>query len=137
MISSCLDLSFARMGTRSLGTGVRSLKFLENFMRSLSLMALSWFCWSRRRAWIRIFSMFANCRNESKTSVSTFVVAFSAGPSFRFGEADTVGAKARLLLSLGCSGLDDVGCNGAGAATGARVVCCSALGCVGVEVGMV
>ena len=41
MISSCLDLSFARMGTKSLGTGVKSLKFLENFTKSLNLTALS------------------------------------------------------------------------------------------------
>ncbi len=42
IISSCFDLSFARIGTKSLGTGVLRVKFLENFMRSLSLIALSW-----------------------------------------------------------------------------------------------
>ena len=41
MISSCFDLSFANMGTKSFGTGVLRVKFLENFMRSLSLIALS------------------------------------------------------------------------------------------------
>ena len=41
IISSCFDLSFARIGTRSLGTGVISLKFCENFIKSLSLIALS------------------------------------------------------------------------------------------------
>ena len=41
MISSCFDLSFARIGTRSLGTGVTNLKFFENFIKSLSLIALS------------------------------------------------------------------------------------------------
>lgn len=41
IISSCLLGSLARMGTRSLGTGVPSLKFLENFISSLSLIVRS------------------------------------------------------------------------------------------------
>lgn len=41
IISSCFDLSFARIGTRSFGTGVFRLKFFENFIRSLSFIALS------------------------------------------------------------------------------------------------
>lgn len=86
--------------------------------------------------------MFANCRNESRTSVSTLVVAFSVGPIFRFGEADMVGAKARLVASLECSGSDtpltaDAGCGGAIVATGRRLVCSSAPDWVGTVVGMV
>ena len=41
IISSCFDLSLARIGTKSFGTGVKSLKFLENFTKSLNLTALS------------------------------------------------------------------------------------------------
>lgn len=100
MISSCLVLSFASIGTKSLGTGVRSLKFLENFIRSLSLIALSCEAWLRRRSSTRIFSVLANCLNESRTSVSTFEVAFSGGPTLRFGEADTLGPRFRLRFGL-------------------------------------
>ena len=83
--------------------------------------------------------MFANCLNESRTSVSTFVVAFSACPIFRFGEADTVGAKTRLLVSLGRSESEtplreEAGCDGAITAPDRRLVCCSVLGCVDIVV---
>lgn len=85
--------------------------------------------------------MFANCLNESRTSVSTLVVAFSAGPVFRFDEADMVGANARLVASLGCSKSDtpltaDAGCDGAIVATGRRLVWSSAPDSVGVVMGM-
>jgi hypothetical protein len=39
-IACCLVSSLARMGTKSEGTGVLSLKFCANFLRSLSLTAL-------------------------------------------------------------------------------------------------
>ena len=78
MISSCLDLSFARMGTRSFGTGVKSLKFFENFKRSFIRIALSADARLRRLSCTFIFSILAKSRKESSSSVSTFSVAVVA-----------------------------------------------------------
>lgn len=41
MIASCLLGSLARIGTKSSGTGVPSLKFCENFMSSFNLIVRS------------------------------------------------------------------------------------------------
>ena len=59
---------------RSLGTGVMSLKFFENFLRSFSFTALSCDALLRLLSWTLIFSTARNCRNESRTSCSTFSV---------------------------------------------------------------
>lgn len=41
MMACCLSLSFVRIGIKSDGTSVLSLKFSANFFRSLSFTALS------------------------------------------------------------------------------------------------
>jgi hypothetical protein len=75
------------MGIKSFGTGVISLKFLANFMRSLILTALSAEARLRRLSWTFIFSVLANCLKESSNSVSTFSVAVLLG----FTDLDAIG----------------------------------------------
>jgi len=80
MISCCFVLSFARIGTKSFGTGVCSLKFDENFFRSLSLIALS--CTARllRSSATLFFSVLAKFLKAARaSSVSTLEVAFDIG----------------------------------------------------------
>lgn len=82
-ICACLFSSFASIGTRSVGTGVLSLKFCENFFRSFSLTAFDSRAIDRCRSDIRSFSAAENCLNESRSSCSTLAVALSGLPDFR------------------------------------------------------
>lgn len=104
MISSCFFLSFARMGTRSDGTGVLSLKFFENPRRSFNLTFLSCMTLARRSSATRIFCFSENCLNAFKASTSTLPVAFDGGALAN----DDVGVSWRVaclgtLSSLGKS----------------------------------
>lgn len=97
IISSCFDLSLARIGTKSFGTGVWSLKVEENIFKSLILMALSCETRSLLRSESLNFSKFANCRNETSTSDSTFAVAEELAIGTLFG---TDGRKLAVITSL-------------------------------------
>jgi hypothetical protein len=114
----CFTSSFARMGTRSCGTGVLSLKFCENFLRSLSLTALDSRAKDLWRSDIRSFSAAENCLKESKRSCSTFAVALSGLPGFLAGIPATVGLK--VVLGFGV-------CSAVGLARGAAVGATAAL----------
>lgn len=70
---------------------------MENLFRSLSLMALSCETRSLLRSEYLIFSKFANCRNESSTSVSTFAVAEEPAIGALFG---TGGRRLAVIASL-------------------------------------
>jgi hypothetical protein len=108
----CFTSSFARMGTKSCGTGVLSLKFCENFLRSLSFTALDSRCKDLWRSDMRSFSAAENCLKESKRSCSTFAVALSGLPGFLAGIPPIVGLK--VVLGFGV-------CSAAGLASGAAV----------------
>ena len=78
-ISCCLSGSLAIMETKSVGTGVDSLKELANFFNSVSLTSLS--CLALL---LRAFSAFCRCwlakfLNSFSTSCSTVEVALAAG----------------------------------------------------------
>lgn len=101
-ISSCFSFVLARMGTRSAGTLVCSLKFSENFLRSLSLTDFSRRALprlrsrvARWRSWCLSFSEFENCLKESKTLREMSSTAPSAG--FLWVEVE-----AGLGVSVGC-----------------------------------
>jgi hypothetical protein len=136
-ICCCLFSSLAKIGTRSFGTGVLSLKFRENFFRSFSLTAFDSRAIDRCRSDIRNFSAAENCLKESRRSCSTFAVALLGLPCFWVGIA-AVGLKELLgfctwsvagllgaaglasvlgAVSLGASGLEDAGVSGLGAAS--------------------
>ena len=70
---------------------------MENLFKSLSLMALSCETRSLLRSEYLIFSKFANCRNESSTSVSTFAVAEELAIGTLFG---TDGRRLAVITSL-------------------------------------
>lgn len=70
---------------------------MENLFRSLSLMALSCETRSLLRSEYLIFSKFANCRNESSTSVSTFAVAEEPAIGTLIG---TGGREVAVITSL-------------------------------------
>lgn len=70
---------------------------MENLFRSLSLMALSCETRSLLRSEYLIFSKFANCRNESSTSVSTFAVAEEPAIGTLIG---TGGRRVAVITSL-------------------------------------
>ena len=72
------------------------MKFVENFFRSFSLMALSWTTRLRRFSATLFFSKMANVLKASLTTVSTFAVALGVGAS-----ESSVG---RALLATGVLG---------------------------------
>lgn len=89
LISCCLVSSLARMGRRSAGTSVWSLKFCANFFRSLSFTALSFRAALRWCSWIFSLSFLLNSLNASATSFSTVAVA---PPSLLAGRDAGIGA---------------------------------------------
>jgi hypothetical protein len=96
-ISCCFFLSFARIGTKSGGTTVLSLKFSANFFRSFNLTALSRRARERWCSWAFIFSTAENCLNALTTSFSTVSVAATSLFTPRLLEL----VEGVLLLPLG------------------------------------
>lgn len=116
-MAACLVSSLARMGTRSVGTGVLSLKLRANFLRSFNFTALfsraMFLCLSD----MRNFSAAENALKLSRRSCSTLVVASCGFAALRGGMA----AIAGLAVAL-----DFCACCGAGAAAAVVVVAAGA-----------
>lgn len=97
LISSCFFGSLARMGTKSEGTGVLSLKFLEKPLKSFNLTFLSCITRCLLSSATRLFCFSENCLNAFNASTSTLValgwadfpvaVCFDSVFEFAFGLA--------------------------------------------------
>ncbi len=83
IISSCLTFSFAKIGTRSLGTSVFNMKLSENFFSSRSLDSRSLVTISARFFFTLSFSVDTKFLNVKLTSFSICGVSVSLeGPVF-------------------------------------------------------
>lgn len=95
-ISTCLSRSLARIGTRSSGTRLFSLKLAANFLRSLSFTFFSCLLLLRCASCaclMRSFSVLANCLNASEVArmgfSAWFVGAATSAGAFVDGVCDT------------------------------------------------
>lgn len=117
-ISFCLAGSLAMIETRSVGTGVESLKLLANFFNSVSLTSLSALALLLRAFWAFSRCWLANDLKELRTSLSTVDVALGV-PSLTCGERlrlvdDEFGVgSSALVLSAGLLSADTAVVKGA------------------------
>lgn len=109
IISSCFFLSFARIGTRSEGTGVLSLKFLEKPRRSLSLTFLSCITLCRRSSATRIFCFSENCLKAFKVSFSTLPVGLVVGAG-AFAGCEVVASSVTACFVADAEALFELSC---------------------------
>lgn len=130
-IAACFVSSLARIGTKSVGTGVLSLKLRANFLRSFSFTALFSRAIVLCRSDKRSFSDAENALNESSRSCSTLVVASCGFATLRGGMAAIVTLDVGFFCD--CSGAGST--TAAGLASAEAVASFGAAGCEGTVAG--